>query len=222
MGTLYIVATPIGNLEDITARALRILGEVDLILAEDTRNSANLLNHYNIKKPMESYHQHTSDARRAKIVETLMQGKSIALITDAGTPGISDPGNELIDFILEMLPDTLIVPIPGPSAITAALSVSGFDVNRFVFLGFMPKKGRKKLIDWVKEEKMAFAFYESPYRIIKVLGDLEETLGDRKILVARELTKMYEELMRGTIKEVIEKLKKEPRVRGEIVVVVEK
>jgi 16S rRNA (cytidine1402-2'-O)-methyltransferase len=220
-GTLYIVATPIGNLEDITFRAIRILKEVDLILAEDTRVTGNLLKHYEIVRPTLSYHQHSDDRKKEEILMELMSGKNIALVTDAGTPGISDPGNELIDYLLERDPEIKIVPIPGASAITGALSICGFYVNDFVFLGFLPKKKRIKLFNWLKEGKIAFAFYESPKRILKTLEVLEENFGENKrIYIGRELTKMYEDYYRGTISEVSQKLQKE-KMRGEIVVVVE-
>lgn len=220
-GTLYIVATPIGNLEDITLRALRVLKEVDLILAEDTRVTSKLTTHYQIATPIKSFHHHSSEAKKIEILERLGRGENIALVTDAGTPGISDPGNELIDFILEQNPSIKIVPIPGASAITTALSVSGFRADKFVFLGFLPKKKRKKLFEWIKEGGITFSFYESPYRILKTLAVLEEYFGsDRRIFIARELTKLHETLYRGTIKEVKEKLEK-GKVKGEIVVIVE-
>ena len=177
LGTLYIVATPIGNLEDITLRALKTLKESSLILTEDTRKSSILLKHYEIDVPILSYFQHSSEQRKLEILKHLIEGKKISLITDAGTPGISDPGNELIDYLLSYKPDLKIVPIPGASAITASLSLSGFDVNKFVFLGFLPKKKRNKLFDWLKEGKISFAFYESPNRILKTLEMLERVFG---------------------------------------------
>ena len=219
-GTLYIVATPIGNLEDLTFRALRILKEVDVILAEDTRVSSKLLSHYDIDTHILSYHQHSSEEKKIEILKLLLDGKNLALITDAGTPGISDPGNELIDFIFKNAPDIKIVPIPGASAITTTLSVSGFKTDKFVFIGFLPKKKRIKLFNWLKSGATSFAFYESPKRITKSLRVLEENFGsDTHIFIARELTKMYETLYRGTIREVEEMIKE--GVKGEIVVVVE-
>lgn len=225
---LYIVATPIGNLEDISQRALKTLKEVDLILAEDTRKTSILLKHYDIDIPTLSYHQHSGERRRFEILNYLLEGKNLALVTDAGTPGISDPGNELIDFLLSYKPELKIVPIPGASAITAALSVCGFNVNKFIFLGFLPKKKRNKLFDWLKEGPTAssgrtitFAFYESPKRIIKTLETIEVVFGkNRRVFVARELTKIHETLYRGTIREVIKRLS-EKAIKGEIVVVVE-
>ncbi|OGM21799.1 16S rRNA (cytidine(1402)-2'-O)-methyltransferase [Candidatus Woesebacteria bacterium RIFCSPHIGHO2_01_FULL_38_9] len=220
-GILYIVATPIGNLEDITLRALRVLKEVDLILAEDTRKTSILLKHFGIDKHTLSYFQHSGEERRLEILNHLVSGKNLALVTDAGTPGISDPGNELIEYLLSYAPDIKIVPIPGASAITAALSACGFNINKFVFLGFLPKKKRSKLFDWLKEGKITFAFYESPNRIIKTLDILEKVFGNnRRVFIARELTKIHETLYRGSIKEVKNQLEKE-KVRGEIVVIVE-
>ena len=244
LGTLYIVATPIGNLEDITLRALKILKEVDLILAEDTRVTRKLLVHYDISRfaprkkrgslyqkskktpfdidtPILSYHQHSSDKKKLHILSEILRGKNIALVSDAGTPGISDPGNELIDFLLGKEPGMKIVPIPGASAVTTALSVCGFRADKFIFLGFLPKKKKNKLYDWLKTSKMTFAFYESPNRLKKTLGELRGLIGsDRRVFVARELTKLYETFYRGEIDEVIESLSEE-KIRGEIVVVVE-
>ena len=220
-GKLYIIATPIGNLEDITLRAIRILKEVDLIVAEDTRVTKKLLTHYDIDKHTMSYYQHSSEKKKMEILSHLINGKSIALVTDAGTPGISDPGNELIDYLLEMDKDINIVTIPGVSAITAALSVCGFKTNKFVFIGFLPKKKRSKLFKWLIEGKITFAFYESPKRILKSLDVLEEHVGpETRICVARELTKIHESLYRGKINTVKEKLLKDA-IKGEIVVVVE-
>ena len=219
-GSLYIVATPIGNLEDITLRALRILKEVNFILAEDTRVSSKLLMHYEIDIPTLSYHQHSSDSKKFEILKMLLDGKNLALITDAGTPGISDPGNELIDFILEKEPDIKIIPIPGASAITTALSASGYKAFNYIFLGFLPKKGNTKLFEWLKTGKITFSFYESPKRILKTLKVLGEYFGiDTNVCVASELTKMHENLYRGSIKEITEKLEKSV-LKGEMVVIV--
>ena len=223
-GTLYIIATPIGNLEDITLRALRILKEVDLILAEDTRVTSKLLSHYEIVKPTLSYHQHSSDGVKLRILKELVGGKNLALVTDAGTPGISDPGGELIDFLLEKEPSLKIVPIPGSAAVAAALSICGFRADKFVFTGFLPKKGKQnKLIELNKliEDGYGIVFYESPHRIIKTLETLSAVLGkDRRVFLARELTKLHESLYRGPIEEVIAKIGKD-KVKGEVVVVVE-
>jgi 16S rRNA (cytidine1402-2'-O)-methyltransferase len=242
MGTLYIVATPIGNLEDITFRAIKTLKEVDFILTEDTRVTRRLLDKYEITTPVESYHQHSKDDKKAWILSQIILGKNVALVTDAGTPGISDPGNELIEYLLSGLsasnflatpegvtrnsasanPSALqIVPIPGASALTSALSISGMDVSSFVFIGFLPKKGRTKLFNWLKDSNTPFVFYESPYRIVKSLKALGELLGYQgTVMVARELTKMYESVYRGNFEEVLELLAKQ-KVKGEVVVVVD-
>lgn len=233
-GTLYIVATPIGNLEDITIRAIRVMREVDLILAEDTRVTGVLLKHYDIParnassiadaggdKPILSYHQHSDESKKLQILAQILSGKNVALVSDAGTPGISDPGNELIDFILERSDRIPIIPVPGASAITTALSACGFNVSKFVFIGFLPKKKRTKLFKWLVDGEISFAFYESPNRILKTLDVLAENFGgEKRIFIGRELTKLYETLYRGTISEVKLQLGKE-KVRGEIVVVVE-
>lgn len=219
-GLLYIVATPIGNLEDLSKRALKTLKEADLILAEDTRVTSKLLSHFEIDKPILSYHQHSDDNTRLKILGYLISGKKLALTTDAGTPGISDPGNELINYILEREPDIKVVPIPGPSALITALSVCGFRADKFVFIGFLPKKKRTKLFKWLKEGKITFAFFESPKRILKTLEVLKEEFPKKRVFVARELTKMYETLYRGSFEKVLEKIKKD-KLKGEIVVVVE-
>jgi 16S rRNA (cytidine1402-2'-O)-methyltransferase len=219
-GKLYIVATPIGNLEDITLRALKTLKEVDFVLAEDTRVASKLLMHYEIDIPTLSYHQHSSDSKKFEILKMLLEGKDLALVTDAGTPGISDPGNELIDFILEKEPNIKIIPIPGASAITTALSVSGFKAFNFIFLGFLAKKGNTKLFEWLKEGKITFSFYESPKRILKTLKALGENFGfDTQVCIASELTKMHENLYRGSIAEVASKLEKSV-LKGEMVVIV--
>lgn len=214
------MATPIGNLKDVTLRALDVLKESDFILAEDTRVTKKLLMHYDIQVSVLSYHQHTQEQKMNEILRLLIEGKNLALVTDAGTPGISDPGNELIAFLLEKEPGIKITPIPGASALTTALSVSGLRTNKFVFLGFLPKKRRSRLFAWLNEGKDTFCFYESPKRILKTLEVLKEEFGNRNVFVARELTKLHESLYRGSMSEVIEKLQKDP-VKGEIVVVVE-
>lgn len=226
MPTLYIVGTPIGNLEDISLRALRILKEVDLILCEDTRVTRKLVSHYNIQKPLLSYHQHSKGDKTQEILNLLCQGKNLALVTDAGTPGISDPGNELIAFLLEKNPGIQIVPIPGPSALSAIASVAGIPMDKFLFLGYPPhKKGRKKFFEEVVQSAHPVIFYESPYRILRMLSELEEILNtryqiqDTRMVVGRELTKKFESIYRGTIAEVLEHLKEDP-VRGEFVLIV--
>lgn len=222
MAKLYIVATPIGNLEDITLRAVRILNEVDLILAEDTRVTKKLLERYNIKKPLLSYHRHSKLNRLDLIAEELEQGKNLALVSDAGTPGISDPGAELITYLLEKIQGLKIIPIPGASAFASALSISGFDSSNFIFLGFPPhKKGRQTFFDEISKSEYTQVFYESPHRIIKALESLVQLLPERKIMVARELTKQFETIYRGTAQEILEELKR-VQIRGEFVVVVDK
>ncbi len=216
--SLYIVSTPIGNLEDITLRALNTLKEVDLIAAEDTRHSQILLRKYDINKPCVSFHSHSGRAKVEKIINELVNGKNVALISDAGTPGISDPAYVLIKAALEN--DIKVIPIPGPAAFLTALTASGLPTNQFVYLGFLPlKKGRQTLLNSLKEEKRTVVFYESPHRILKTLNQLKEILGaDRKIAIGRELTKIHEEFIRGTVLEAIEILGNS-KPKGEFVVV---
>lgn len=218
-GKIYIVATPIGNFGDITLRALETLKAVDFVLCEDTRETKKILDNYSITKPTISYHQH-SDARKIKeIIDLLSEGKQLALVTDAGTPGISDPGGLLIAQIVKKIPTVAIVPIPGASAVISALSISGFAVDKFVFMGFPPHKNkRQKFFKEVAEQKYTVAFYESGHRIKKCLSELAEVLdSQRELVVARELTKMFETVYRGTISEIIEQKIDE---RGEFVVVI--
>jgi 16S rRNA (cytidine1402-2'-O)-methyltransferase len=221
MGKLYIVATPIGNLEDITLRALRILKEVDLVLCEDTRQTRKLLDRYEIKTPTLSYHQHSKLQKIEQIIELLRNGKNLALVSDAGTPGISDPGGKLVDEVLRVFGDEVeIIPIPGPSAVAAAASISGFPTDKFLFLGFPPhKKGRNKFFQKIAESEVTAIFYESTHRILKSLEELRAAVGERQIAVCRELTKMFETIYRGTTSEVLEKLKA-GTTKGEFVVVV--
>ena len=235
MATLYVVATPIGNLEDISKRALEILQKVDLVLAEDTRVAGKLLSSYGIKTKLESYHQHSDDNKKFKILSMLMEGKDIALVSDAGTPGTSDPGNELVDFIYansNVMPAPAsprgeqagiqILPIPGPSAVSTALSVCGFNVSKYMFIGFWPKKKKSKIIKTLQNISVPFVYFDSPHRVIKNLeAILDELGGDKRVFVGRELTKMHETHYRGNISKVISKLKAEKHLKGEIVVVVE-
>ena len=223
MSTLYIIATPIGNLEDVTFRALRILREVDLILCEDTRVTKKLLDYYQIEKPLLSYHQHSKLQKINYILDILEKGKNLALVSDAGTPGISDPGNLLIKEIVEKLGEKVnIIPVPGPSAAITAASISGFPMDRFLFLGFPPaKRKRKKFFKEVLESKCPVIFYESPYRIIKTLNELRIMNQELRIVVARELTKKFETVYRGNISEVLQKIEKD-KILGEFVVVVGK
>jgi 16S rRNA (cytidine1402-2'-O)-methyltransferase len=225
MSTLYIIATPIGNLEDITFRALRILREVDLILCEDTRVTKKLLDYYQIEKPLLSYHQHSKLQKINYILDLLEKDNNLALVSDAGTPGISDPGNLLIEEIVEKLGEKVkIIPVAGSSAVTAAASISGFPMDRFLFLGFPPaKRKRQKFFKEVIESKYPVIFYESPYRIIKTLNELKLATGNEqqetRIVVARELTKKFETVYRGKIEEVLKKIEKD-KILGEFVVVV--
>lgn len=220
-GNLYIVATPIGNLSDITIRAKEVLDEADLVLAEDTRVSGKLFERYEIKTHIISYHHHSSDDKKLEILNLLKSNKSLALITDAGTPGISDPGNELIDFLLKNDENIKVVPIPGVSAITSALSISGFNASHFTFIGFLPKKKLLKTLKEIAERNHPTVYFDSPHRVLKNLEKLSEFVDEaRRVLVCRELTKMFETIHRGSIGEVIEKLKKD-KIKGEIVVVVE-
>jgi len=219
---LYIVATPIGNLEDISPRAISALNSSDLILAEDTRVTGVLLRKYAINKPMISYHQHSKVGRVSEIIENLKEGKILSLVSDAGTPGINDPGNFLIQEILKELPGLKVVPIPGPNAAIAALSVSGFPSDKFIFLGFPPhKKGRQTFFKKIGDIEETIVFYESKHRILKALKELAEIskATDRPMMVARELTKQFETIYRGTVGEVVSQLNK-TKVLGEFVVVV--
>lgn len=225
--SLYIVATPIGNLEDITFRAVRVLKEADLILCEDTRVTRVLLEKYEIQKPVISYHQHSKLQKIDYIISLLKEGKNLALVSDAGTPGISDPGQQLIDRLIsdsaELEKGIEIVPIPGPSAVISALSISGFDTDEFLFLGFPPhKKGRQTFFQNVLEEskKRTVVFYESTHRIIKALEQMDQMdeFKRAQIVLCRELTKKFETVYRGTIGEVLEKLKNDI-IKGEFVVV---
>lgn len=222
MSTLYIVATPIGNLEDLSFRALRILKEVDLILAEDTRVTKKLLEHYQIKTPAFSYHQHSKLKKVNYILELLKKGKSLALVSDAGTPGISDPGNKLISEIVRELGNQIkIVPIPGSSAGVTAASISGFPMDKFIFLGFPPtKRKRRKFFEEIINSKYPVIFYESPYRILKTLNELKIINYELRIVVCRELTKKFETVYRGKINKVIEEIKK-GEIKGEFVVIIE-
>jgi len=216
---LYIVATPIGNLNDLSFRALDTLKSVDFILCEDTRVTQKLLNHFKIDKPTISYHQHSKLQKLEKIKELLASGKILALVTDAGTPGISDPGGQLVEYISKELPKIKIIPIPGASALSAALSISGFSADRFVFLGFPPhKKGREKFFKELSGYKYTVALFESKYRILKTLEEIKKFSGDREAMVARELTKMFETIYRGKLSDIMEEMAKNTP-RGEYVIV---
>ena len=202
-GTLYVVGTPIGNLEDMTFRAVRILQTVDLIAAEDTRHTGKLLQHFQITAPQLSYHDHNSTSRVPELLAQLSSGKAIALVTDAGMPGISDPGYELVKACVEA--GILVVPIPGPSAVITALSAAGLPTEKFVFEGFLPtkKQDRQERLEFLQAEARTIIFYESPHRLRQTLQDLAAVLGERQIVLARELTKLHEEFWRGRIGDAI-------------------
>ncbi len=230
MANLYITATPIGNLEDITFRALRILKEVDFVLCEDTRVTRKLLEKYEIKTPTVSYHSFSGKYKVDKILDLLEQGKNLALVSDAGTPTISDPGFQLVAEVKEKMGEKIkIISIPGPSAVVSALSVSGLPADQFLFLGFLPhKKGKQTLLKEIVNSKRTAVFYESPHRVMKTLellkNQLEEVNQDktRKIAVVKELTKIYEEVISGTTLEVLQFLKENPtKVKGEFVFVIQ-
>lgn len=219
-GTLYLCATPIGNLEDITFRVLRILKEVDLIAAEDTRNSIKLLNHFDIKTPMTSYHEFNKIDKGHYLIEQLREGKNIALITDAGTPGISDPGEELVKMAYEAGME--VTSLPGAAACITALTLSGLSTRRFAFEAFLPtdKKERQQVLKELQNETRTIVIYEAPHRLVKTLVELKETIGDRKITLVRELTKRYEEAFPTTIEEAIQSYNdRDPK--GEFVLVIE-
>lgn len=219
IGKIYLVPTPIGNLKDITLRALETLEVVDEIAAEDTRQSLKLLNHYNIKKPLFSYHQHNEQGKSDEIITKLLEGKNIALVTDAGTPGISDPGSVIVRKCIDE--NISFEVLPGATAITTALIHSGLDTTKFVFLGFIPRetKEKKKLIEDIKNKKETLIFYESPHRLIESLSYLNNNLGNRDIAVCRELTKLHEEIYRGKIEDAYNWFN-DNRPRGEFVLVI--
>ena len=216
-GILYLVATPIGNLEDITFRAIRILKEVDLIAAEDTRQTLKLLNHYEISKPLISYHRHNEEIKVEGLIEKLKAGKNIALVSDAGTPAISDPGEIIVKAAIKS--EIQIIPLPGACAAINALIASGLDTREFVFLGFLSlnKKIRKEQLEKIKKENKTIILYEAPHKLIQTLKDLEKILENRQIVIARELTKIHEEFLRGTVFEILEKYK-EPK--GEHIILI--
>ncbi|EKE16463.1 MAG: methyltransferase [uncultured bacterium] len=219
-GKLYIVATPIGNLEDITFRSLRVLKEVDLILCEDTRVTKRLCNHYDIQTRLISFHQHTTEEKAENIIRELESGKNIALVTDAGTPGVSDPGNILVDLAAKR--EVQIVPIPGPSALASIISVAGIDLQKFIFLGFPPhKKGRETFFKEVAASKYPVIYYESPHRVIKNLKLLGELSENKNVVIGREMTKMFEEIIRGNLAYILEYFEKNPgKVKGEFVIII--
>jgi 16S rRNA (cytidine1402-2'-O)-methyltransferase len=220
-GTLYVVATPIGNLEDITLRALRVLKEVDLIACEDTRHTSKILTHYQIDKPKVSYHEHNEVEKAANLLTELQNGRQVALVSDAGTPGISDPGYRIVRNALEN--GIRVVPIPGPCSFIAALSASGRPTDSFVFLGFLParKTPRRTTLESLQDELRTVIVFESPIRLLDTLTDIQEILGPRFVTVAREITKIYEEIFSGTVEEAVAHFSKKS-VKGEIVLILEK
>ena len=216
-GKIYLVATPIGNLEDITLRAIRILNEVDLIAAEDTRHTLGLLNHLEIKKPLVSYYKEIERQKSDYLIREVLEGKNIAIVSDAGTPGISDPGEEIVKKAIEA--EIEIVPIPGACAFVNALIASGFDTKEFSFIGFLPvnKKEKKDKLEIIKNETRTLIFYEAPHKMKATLEALLEVLGNRKIVLARELTKIHEEFIRSTIEDILER----EEYKGEFVILLE-
>ena len=222
-GILYIIATPIGNLEDITLRALRVLKEVDAVLCEDTRVTSKLLAKYEIKKPLISFHHHTKNDKSEKILDEILEGKDLALVTDAGTPGVSDPGNILVEMAVES--GIQVVPIPGASALSALVSVAGIDMQKFVFLGFPPhKKGRETFFKEVAVSKYPVMYYESPHRVLKNLELLQslcpEPSPGKRVILGREISKLFEEIVRGDVSEILEYFKNNPgKVKGEFVII---
>ena len=220
IGILYICGTPIGNLEDITLRALRILKEVNLIAAEDTRHTLKLLNHYQINTKITSYYEYNKFKKAPYLVEILKNGQDIALVSDAGMPGISDPGYVLINLALKN--NIKIIPVPGVSALITALVVSGLPVDKFVFEGFLPRKikERKRCFKGIENEERTIIFYETPHRLKRALKDMLEIWGDRKVVIARELTKMYEEIIRGKLSQVLTEISTK-EIKGEITLIVQ-
>lgn len=222
MGTLSIVATPIGNLEDITLRALRTLKECDVVYAEDTRVISKLLARYEIAKPLQRLDAATESKKAGEIVSRLESGERVAFVSDAGTPGISDPGTRLVAYVRMHAPEAAIEAIPGASALTAALSIAGIDAEHFLFLGFLPhKKGRQTALKGIAASNIPVVLYESPHRILKLLKELEALVPEARVTIARELTKMHEEVFSATPVQAAARLQEKDAVRGEFVVIVE-
>lgn len=219
-GQLYLCATPIGNLEDITLRALRILKEVDVIAAEDTRHTRKLLSFYDIHTPITSYHEHNEREKGSQLISDMKSGKNVALVSDAGTPGISDPGYELV--VMAVKEGITVVPIPGASAGIAALAASGLPTDRFVFEGFLPRSGKDRdaALKKILSDERTVIFYESPYRVIKTLSEILDLSGNRNVVVTRELTKVYEQFIRGTVSEVLEHFVRH-KPKGEFTIILE-
>ncbi len=222
MGVLYIVATPVGNLEDITLRALRILKEVDVIACEDTRHTAKLLTHYGISTPRQSYHQFNEENRALRLIQMLHEGKNVALVSDSGTPLVSDPGYEIVSSCRRE--GIQVIPIPGPSAAIAALIASGLPVDNFYFAGFLPSKGstRRRRLDELAGLSATLILYEAPHRLLSSLEDMSAIFGPRRATVARELTKIHEEFLHGTLPELLDLLRARERIQGEITLVIDR
>ena len=220
LGKLYLVATPIGNLEDITYRAINILKEVDIIAAEDTRHTLKLLNYYEISKPLISYYRHNEEIKSNLLINKLLEGQNIAIVTDAGTPGISDPGEEIVKEAIKNNID--IVPIPGACALINALIPSGLNTSQFAFYGFLPlnKKNRENIISKIKKEDKTVILYEAPHKLIKTLEDILESIGDINCVIAKELTKIHEQFIRGNISEVVNKFNQE-EIKGEYIILLD-
>lgn len=218
-GKLYVVATPIGNLEDITLRAINVLKQVDVIAAEDTRHTLKLLNHFQISKPLVSYHRHNEETKTQVLIQKLSEGQNIALVSDAGTPGICDPGEEIIKACIEH--EISVIPIPGACAMINALIASGIDTKEFIFIGFLPlhKKLRKEKLSEIEKANKTIIMYEAPHKLNSTLKDLQGILGDRKVVLARELTKIHEQFIRGTIDELI---RQSENLKGEMILIIEK
>ena len=221
IGKLYLVATPIGNLEDITFRAIKTLKEVDIIAAEDTRHTLKLLNYYEISKPLISYHRHNEGIKKEMLINKLLEGQSIALVTDAGTPGISDPGEEIVKEAINN--NIEIIPIPGACALINALIPSGLNTKEFAFYGFLPlnKNNRRNTIKRIKKEDKTVILYEAPHKILKTLEDLQIELGDVICVLAHELTKIHEEFVRGSISSILEKMKEKDSIKGEYIILLD-
>lgn len=220
-GKIYLIATPIGNLEDITYRAVKVLKKVDIIAAEDTRHTLKLLNHLEITKPMISYHRHNEDIKTKELIKILQEGKNIGLVTDAGTPGISDPGEEIVKEAIRQ--NIEIIPIPGACALINALIVSGLETKEFLFYGFLPldNKLRKEKFGDIKRQNKTIIIYEAPHRLIKTVTELKEIFGNIKIVIAKEITKIHEQYIRGTIEEVLENLENKDSIKGEYIILFE-
>ena len=220
-GKLYLVATPIGNLEDITFRAINVLKEEDILAADDTRQTLKLLNHYEISKPLISYHRHNEDVKKEVLINKLLEGQNIALVTDAGTPGISDPGEEIVREAIEN--NIEIIPIPGACALINALIPSGLNTKEFAFYGFLPlnKNNRKSVLERIKKEDKTVILYEAPHKLIKTLEDIQTSVGDINCVLARELTKIHEEFIRGSINSILEKMKEKEAIKGEYIVLLD-